>query len=95
MTLHTFCIGINDPLNGVWLRNHPKNESYDWATPSSPSHSSIHRHNYEQWIGTQLGVRNITEQQFLAKLRIIKVQLKTGTHPSKVLEKKDTTWSGS
>ncbi|WP_212917305.1 AHH domain-containing protein [Marinomonas sp. A3A] len=94
MNLHTFCFGINDPVNGVWLRNYFKNQEHDWATPDAPSHASIHRHNYEQWIGTQLGNRDVDATQFLAKLKMVKVQLKTGAHPSQILEGKDTQWSG-
>lgn len=50
LNLHNHGMGINDPLNGVWLCNTEKNKKDDGATPDSVPHRRIHRKNYETWI---------------------------------------------
>lgn len=93
--LHMHGIGINDPINGAWLINFAKNKEQDWATPNAPSHRKIHRYNYETWIGTTLRPdAQVSKVQFLNKLRNIKIKIKTGNMPAKVLDKKDELWKG-
>lgn len=95
LNLHIAGVGINDPFNGIWLINFLKNKSHDWATKESPPHRKIHRYNYESWIGGTLGTTSVTNtQQFLNKLRNVKMKIRTGTLPNKVFEKKDELWKG-
>jgi len=88
LNLHLHGVGINDPLNGVWLRNYEKNKSDDWATPNAPSHRPIHTHNYENWIADHFLNDNLPESIFISRLRHVKALLKTGEHPQSILEKK-------
>lgn len=88
LNLHQYGIGINDPVNGVWLRNFAKNYPDDWATPEAPSHRNLHTHQYEAWISELLSNDSLPEGVYLNRLHAIKVQLKTGTHPVKILEEK-------
>lgn len=87
LNLHTFGYGINDPINGVWLRNYEKNRQDDWATPTAPSHRPIHTKEYERWISSQFLNDNLPEGIFLNRLRAVKSMLKTGTHPAHILAK--------
>jgi hypothetical protein len=93
LNLHFHAIGINDPLNGVWLYGKSKGKELDWATYDAVSHRRIHRHNYEQWIFMTL--RNKTSKiEFVNKLRQIKLKIKTGTMPDTVMMPKDSAWDG-
>lgn len=96
LNLHMAGIGINDPHNGIWLINFNKNKAHDWATKDAPPHRKIHRYNYETWIGSNLGIRMKKKDKslFLNKLRNVKINIKTGTLPSKIFEKKDELWKG-
>ena len=94
MNLHAHGIGINDPLNGVWLRNFAKNTPDDWATPDSPAHRPIHTYNYETWINERFSNDNLPESVFLSRLQTVKREIKSGTHPQKILQSKDTNWTG-
>ena len=87
INLHTFGYGINDPVNGVWLRNFDKNKQDDWATPVAPSHRPIHTMKYESWISDQFLNDNLPEGIFINRLRSVKYMLKTGSHPDHILEK--------
>ncbi|MGF1725667.1 hypothetical protein [Photobacterium nomapromontoriensis] len=88
LQMHIYGLGINDPLNGVWL---PRSKAYEghFTTPKAPPHSRIHRYNYEMWVGQLAQVRD--KKLFVDRLRIIKMKLNHGTHPDKILEKKDPT----
>ncbi|WP_236559619.1 AHH domain-containing protein [Colwellia sp. 20A7] len=95
LNLHIHGIGINDPVNGAWLINFVKNKEQDWATPDAPAHRKIHRYNYETWIGSTLGIQNRPSKiQFLNSLRNVKIKIKTGNMPAKVLDTKDELWKG-
>lgn len=85
LNLHAFGYGINDPLNGVWLRNYEKNRQDDWATPTAPSHRPLHTKEYERWISDQFRNDNLPEEIFFNRLRTTKHMLKTGTHPDYIL----------
>ena len=87
LNLHLYGYGINDPFNGVWLRNYEKNRPDDWATPESPSHRPMHTRSYENWIAEHFLSDNLPESIFLNRLRNVKVMLKTGTHPQRILQK--------
>jgi len=88
LNLHQYGIGINDPVNGVWLRNFVRNTPDDWATPEAPAHRKLHTYQYEEWISDLLSNDNLPEALYLNRLHAVKVQLKTGTHPVKILEEK-------
>lgn len=88
LNLHAFGIGINDPLNGIWLRNFAKNTPDDWATPESPAHRPIHTFNYETWISSQFSNDNLPETVFLSRLQTVKRKLRDGTHPENILQRK-------
>ena len=88
LNLHAFGIGINDPLNGIWLRNFAKNTADDWATPESPAHRPIHTFNYETWISSQFSNDNLPETVFLSRLQTVKRKLRDGTHPENILQRK-------
>ena len=94
LNLHAHGIGINDPCNGVWLTNFLKNKPEDWATPEAPPHRKLHGFNYETWIFTKLRNSHLPAHIFLGILKDIKRQLKDGTHPAKIVEKKDANWTG-
>ena len=94
LILHSHGIGINDPYNGVWLANFIRNKKDDWATPPAPTHRKLHSFNYETWIVENLDIEDLPTEAYLARLRNIKRQLKDGTHPGKILEKKDVKWDG-
>lgn len=94
LNLHSHGIGINDPFNGAWLINFMKNKEQDWATQEAPPHRKLHRYNYETWIAANFSDKNMPKPIFLNKLKNVKVLIKTGTFPTKVLEKKDELWKG-
>lgn len=93
LSLHEHGIGINDPINGVWLCNTEKNKMEDWATPESVSHRRIHRYNYETWIG-QAFASPENKSQFIGKLRTMKLRIKMGSMPDNVMKPKDINWTG-
>ena len=88
LNLHAFGIGINDPLNGIWLRNFAKNTADDWATPESPAHRPIHTYNYETWIASKFSNDNLPERVFVSRLQTVKRELRTGKHPANILQRK-------
>lgn len=87
LNLHAFGVGINDPLNGVWLRNFGSSEKDDWATPKAPSHRPLHTFNYETWVGSQFLNDNLPAPVFMSRLRSAKRKLKYGTHPPEIVER--------
>lgn len=87
LNLHGFGYGINDPINGLWLRNFEPNRQDDWATPKSPTHRPLHNENYEDWISDQFINDNLPEEIFINRLRTVKLKLKTGKHPSYITQK--------
>ncbi|WP_104402624.1 AHH domain-containing protein [Vibrio penaeicida] len=94
LSMHAHGLGINDPTNGVWLPRNKKDKGH-WATPNAPAHKEIHRFNYESWIVSAIG-KTITSEHILKnRLRNVKMKLKTGTHPQKILQPKDATWRGN
>lgn len=93
LSMHEHGIGINDPINGVWLWNYENNKNEDWATPESVSHRKIHRYNYETWIGYAFANPE-NKVQFINKLRNIKLRIRIGSMPSNVMTSKDTSWNG-
>lgn len=88
LNLHAYGVGINDPVNGIWLRNFAKNTPDDWATPESPAHRPIHTYNYETWISAMFSNDNLPEHVFLSRLQTVKRKLKDGSFPVNILEKK-------
>jgi hypothetical protein len=88
LNLHAYGIGINDPLNGIWLRNFTKNTPDDWATPESPPHRPIHTYNYETWISSMFSNDNLPEVVFISRLQSVKRKLRDGSFPTNILEKK-------
>ncbi len=106
LSLHMHGIGINDPVNGVWLANYKKNsetwripestidDPKHWATPNSPTHRPMHGKNYELWVAGALGNLSQSKELFSTKLRNIKLQLKYGGYPKQVMESYDPQWDG-
>ncbi len=92
--MHLHRVGINDPRNGVWLMNFLSNAKYNWADPQSPAHRSLHRYNYETWISTNFARKKVEKKHFEARLFQVKMNLKKGTYPEKVMGKKDKNWTG-
>lgn len=88
LNLHAYGVGINDPLNGIWLRNFAYNTPDDWATPESPPHRPLHTYNYESWISAMFSNDNLPEYVFLSRLQTVKRKLKDGSFPVSILEKK-------
>ncbi|HDY8201225.1 TPA: AHH domain-containing protein [Vibrio vulnificus] len=93
LNMHMHGIGINDPINGVWLPRTKDDEGH-WATPEAPAHKKIHRYNYETWISVQLAGETLPEQVFRNRLRNIKNQLKNSSYPENVVAPKDLKWKG-
>lgn len=93
LNLHAHGIGINDPINGIWLPRNNKDAGH-WATPGAPAHKKIHRYNYEQWVTRILRARGLSEVVVRNQLRDIKHKLKTGTYPIEITLPKDTEWEG-
>ncbi|MBH0001128.1 AHH domain-containing protein [Pseudoalteromonas sp. NSLLW24] len=92
LNLHLHGVGINDPINGVWLINFEKNKEQNWDSPASPPHRKLHRYNYETWINTNFGNAATPKALFLNRLRTVKVKIKTGTVPAGLLEPKNENW---
>jgi hypothetical protein len=90
LQMFEFGIGINDAINGVWL---PRSTAYKdhYTTPKAPPHSRIHGTNYQNWIG-MLGRIRHSEKIFKSTLLRMKKQIQDGSHPAKILEKKDPNW---
>ncbi|TMN90949.1 AHH domain-containing protein, partial [Pseudoalteromonas sp. S558] len=80
LRMHSFGIGINDPTNGVWLRNFEKNKSDDWATPDTVSHRSLPRHNYQVCVSTSLRTK-VNKLDFINSLRDDKKKIKNQMKP--------------
>jgi hypothetical protein len=93
LRMHSFGIGINDPTNGVWLRNFEKNKSDDWATPDTVSHRRLHRHNYEVWVSTSLRTK-VNKLDFINALRGVKIKIKNHMMPANVMLPKNAKWDG-
>ncbi len=93
LTLHMHGIGINDPVNGVWLPG-KKSDKGHWATPSAPAHREIHRYNYETWIANMFDSPTIKEMQVRNRLYDVKLRLTYGGYPPQILAPKDATWNG-
>ena len=88
LNLHAFGVGINDPLNGIWLRNFAKNTPDDWTTPEAPAHRPLHTFNYETWISSLFSNDNLPESVFISRLQSVKRKLRDGTHPDNILQRK-------
>lgn len=89
MALHIHGIGINDPINGVWLPR-TKQDKGHWATPDSPAHKEIHRFNYERWLTRLFGGSLMAEMAMINRLRNVKSMLKFGGYPPEILLPKST-----
>ncbi|MBJ7553130.1 AHH domain-containing protein [Marinomonas spartinae] len=93
--LHGHGLGINDPMNGVWLYGVEKGKKeFDWATSAATSHRRIHRYNYETWISSTLGRHEMSSQRFISLLQEVKLRIKNGMMPQQVMMKKDESWDG-
>lgn len=93
LSLHLHGIGVNDPINGVWLPRDRESKGH-WATPNSPAHKEIHRYNYERWVSNKLGAPALPESSVRNRLRDIKHVLTYGGYPSQIVGKKDAQWVG-
>lgn len=93
LALHIHGIGINDPINGVWLPRN-KDDKGHWATPEAPAHKEIHRFNYETWIVRQFGMSRLSELQVRNRLHDVKLRLTYGNYPAMVMAPKDKNWDG-
>ncbi len=106
LKLHSCGIGINDPFNGVWLIRKRDDHGHG-TTPDSAAHPDTYGYNYEHWIVTQLQFLSVTPSKkneyqtiannnspFVAKLMVIKNDIKNGTYPKKITESKDKSWNG-
>ncbi|SBS30485.1 hypothetical protein MSP8886_01828 [Marinomonas spartinae] len=93
LALHAHGIGINDPLNGVWLPRNKKHKGH-WAGKNTPAHREIHSFNYETWIVSTFSSPLLPKQAFVSRLQNVKRKLLNGDHPSQIIEKKDTNWAG-
>ncbi len=94
LNLHMHKIGINAPVNGVWLMNYAKNMEFNWEAPKSPAHRSIHTFNYETWISSKFSKGIPSKQRFEANLFQVKMHLKNGTYPKEILASKKEDWKG-
>lgn len=94
LNLHQFGIGINDPINGVWLPRSYEHKGH-WATPKAPAHKEIHRYNYETWISNLFGIKGLPELVLRTQLKRVKTLLKFGGYPIEITQPKDTNWSGA
>ncbi|AWF82575.1 hypothetical protein BTJ40_18155 [Microbulbifer sp. A4B17] len=94
LNLHAHGVGINDPVNGVWL---PRKYEYKghWATPKAPAHKEIHRYNYETWIVAKFSQSGLPELVLRNRLREVKTRLKHGGYPQQITKAKDCEWDGS
>lgn len=85
-------VRINDSDNGVWMPMTEEDRGH-WAMPKTVPHSRIHTHNYERWVyGVLEGA--LSEVEVRAKLLHVRLMLKHGTQPEKVLKKPDAKWNG-
>ncbi|WP_105103579.1 AHH domain-containing protein [Microbulbifer pacificus] len=91
LNLHLHGIGINDPINGVWLPRKYEHKGH-WATPKAPAHKEIHRYNYETWIADIFSLPGLTELTITSRLREVKTMLKFGGYPEKITMPKDAQW---
>lgn len=94
LNLHTFGLGINDPLNGVWLPRNVKDKGH-WSYPNAEAHKKVHRYNYETWIVTNLSSDALGKDVFLNRLRSIKIKLKTSTYPEGMMATKNPNWNSA
>lgn len=77
LNLHIVGLGINDPTNGTWLINFQSNKGIDWATEQAPANRKLHRYNYETWVGRNLGLPSMAnEQRFISILRMYETSFK-------------------
>jgi len=90
LTLHEYGVGINDPINGIFLPNKKKSRGH-WATPKAPVHKELHGWNYERWVSGSLP-DTLKKPTFLKRLEIIKNQLRDGAHPPEIVLPKDANW---
>ncbi|WP_428818812.1 AHH domain-containing protein [Microbulbifer sp. MCCC 1A16149] len=90
LSLHEHGVGINDPLNGIYLPDN-KDSRHHWATPKAPVHKELHCWNYEHWIVGALP-DTLKKNAFMNRLSVIKRQLREGTHPPEIVQKKDANW---
>lgn len=106
LKLHSCGIGINDPLNGVWLIQDRDHHGHG-TTQHSAKHPDTYGWNYEHWIITQLRFLSVTppnkneyqttpnnNSPFVARLIMLKSDLKNGAYPIKITEGKDISWDG-
>lgn len=92
LNLHLHGIGINDPINGVWLPR-TKADKGHWATPKAPAHGEIHRFNYETWIADLISLPGLSELTLTSRLREVKTMLRDGGYPDQIVMPKDTEWT--
>ncbi|WKT59940.1 AHH domain-containing protein [Microbulbifer thermotolerans] len=87
LSMHICGIGINDPLNGVWL---PRDRRYKghWATPKAPAHKELHRYKYEEWIAQKFR-KSLPVEAFKGELRLVKAMLKGGGYPPSIVQPKN------
>lgn len=77
-TLHMFGIGINDPVNGVFL---PKGMKYipHWRFPKALPHANIHTLAYEKLVNDS--IKNLTGKQSIeASLFRVRTMLEQGSN---------------
>lgn len=91
LTLHEFGIGINDPMNGIYLPDKKEHRNH-CTTPKAPVHKELHCWNYENWITANLP-ETLRKPSFIKRLELIKRQLRDGNHPPEVVQKKDANWN--
>ncbi|GAA3925140.1 AHH domain-containing protein [Litoribacillus peritrichatus] len=89
LNLHVHGIGINDPINGVWLPRYMSDHGH-WATPNSAPHRPIHRYNYEDWVTEVLRANGLSKEMVLNQLKEKKRQLKNGSYPDRITQAKGT-----
>lgn len=106
MNLHLQGVGINDPVNGVWLahsrakseewrlKDSSQNRPKHWASPESPVHLTMHGINYETWVTASLALE-LPDEVFMATLERIKLQLRFGGYPKAIEEPYDPNWDGA
>ncbi|MBQ1783497.1 MAG: AHH domain-containing protein [Gammaproteobacteria bacterium] len=93
LSLHLHNMGINDPINGVWLPR-TRTDKGHWATPEAPAHKELHGFNYEAWIVRQFRDIKMSKQRFVNRLRDVKIKLQFGGHPADIVQPKNPSWSG-
>ncbi|WP_078085888.1 AHH domain-containing protein [Microbulbifer mangrovi] len=80
VSLHEHGVGINDPINGVYLPGKKKDRAH-YLTPKALVHKELHGWNYEHWIVGALP-ETLRKSAFLNRLSVIKRQLQDGTPPT-------------